>query len=107
VCSVASLFHSSCDLLSCAHAPTARKGLISKDLVNIEEGNADKVEGSDLINVEKLSLLGKTLLQFLEWRSTPYDFEMDVQLRGFLKQYLPLTEDEQYEQSLKVEPRAS
>jgi len=81
-------------------------GLISKDLVNIEEGNHTTLDGG-LINVEKLSLLGKTFIQFLDWRSIPYELEMDVQLRGFLKQYTTLTEDEQYDASLKHEPRVT
>jgi son of sevenless-like protein len=79
-----------------------------KDLIFIEDGNPDQIRG--LINVFKRRQLSKIILEIKQYQQTPYHLERVPYLYEVLNHKLfpanPMSDDDMWERSLKIEPRS-
>lgn len=80
-------------------------GLYLQDLIYIEDGNPDFVEGG-LINWTKRERVAQVLQEIRLFQATPYNFQDIPSIHEYLKGCQVLDEDEAYKLSLEIETRA-
>jgi son of sevenless len=80
-------------------------GLWQTDLTFLSDGNPDRVEGG-LINFKKMRKVADTILLVQQYQNDPYCFEPLEQVQEYLLNVPSIIEDEAYEKSLIIEPRA-
>lgn len=79
-------------------------GVYLRDLVFIEEANPGKLD-SGLINFDKIHLEGKLVLEVRRFQRERYlQLKPIVGVHEYLKLLSPISEDELFSQSLRVEP---
>lgn len=79
-------------------------GVFLRDLLFIEEGNPDNKD-EDVINFEKLMLIGDVITQIKYFQSKSYGFTHDVLLQEYLLKISTLPEEMLYKHSLLCEPQ--
>jgi len=79
-------------------------GMYLRDITFIEDGNQDKT--GDLVNLEKIQLLGKLYKEVLQLQKGRYPFVED-ELQSYFKKLLTTPEELLYKHSQAVEPSAS
>lgn len=77
--------------------------LFSKDLFGVEESNTT-ITSDGLINFGKMRLIAKLVSHFTSCQVT-FPIAIDPALRALLKGVQPLSENELYERSYRLEPR--
>jgi hypothetical protein len=80
-----------------------RPALFSKDLFGVEESNTT-ITSDGLINFGKMRLIAKLVGHFTSCQVT-FPIAIDPALRALLKGVQPLSENELYERSYRLEPR--
>src|SRR3989344_742116 len=80
-----------------------RSALFSKDLFGVEESNTT-ITSDGLINFGKMRLIAKLVGHFTSCQVT-FPIAIDPALRALLKGVQPLSENELYERSYRLEPR--
>ena len=78
-------------------------GLYLRDLVYIEDGNPNNLNG--LINFKKRSMCSRILLEIKRFQTRPYPFVVDELIAPHVVHYFQVSESECYQQSLRIEPR--
>lgn len=79
-------------------------GVYLRDLIFIEEANPGRLE-SGLINFDKIHLEGKVILEVRKHQKERYlQIKPAPNIHDFLRSVSPMTEDELFSQSLRVEP---
>eukprot|EP00736_Rhodelphis_marinus_P006944 Rmarinus@m.6431 len=81
-------------------------GVFLTDLTFVQDGNSTYLQYEGLINWEKAIMLADIIAQVEDFQRTPYEIKRSPEAEKFFKQLsVPLTDEEMYERSLKVEPR--
>ncbi|KNC84295.1 hypothetical protein SARC_03456 [Sphaeroforma arctica JP610] len=85
-------------------------GVHLTDLTFIDDGNSDNLkEYPDYVNLEKLRKTYKVIVDIIKCQEIAYtDLKYNQEIMNILTSYIdPLDEEEDYELSLKLEPRGS
>lgn len=78
------------------------------DLTFIDDGNADFIPGTKLINFSKLGLLANVIRDLQQYQKTPYSLEKVPFIQEYLLSRSTIfNEDVLYNKSLEREPRVS
>ncbi|KNC48232.1 Ras guanine nucleotide exchange factor A [Thecamonas trahens ATCC 50062] len=84
-------------------------GVFLTDLVFVEDGNPDYVEGEggvSMVNVEKVVMVHRIVSQIVHFRERPYNFHIVEAVQAYLDRGEGLVdESELFRRSLAVEPR--
>ena len=84
---------------------SSRLGIYLTDFVFVEEGNADYLEGTKLINITKLRFTASIMIGMDQFQHDLYNYKAVPAIQAFLLAINCLDEKQQRELSLKVEPR--
>jgi len=79
-------------------------GVYLTDLVFIEEGNKDVING-DLINFDKRRKIALVIREIQQYQQTPYCLKTIPEIQAALLAPENATEDDLYKLSLELEPR--
>jgi len=83
-------------------------GILLTDIIYIEDGNQDVIDGY-LINFHKKRLIIKNVLSFNLMQTTPYNFSRVDRIQDFIQESInnleSVNDDILFEMSLQVEPR--
>lgn len=83
-------------------------GVYLTDLTFIEDGNTDKLRNDDrLINISKRQMTAEKIQEIMIYQSTPYNLTPVPGIQKFIEENLieARSDDELFEQSLRLEPR--
>jgi len=80
-------------------------GMYLSDLVFIEDGSADKIDG--LINFRKRRLVAQQIEEIQQFQQIPYNFAVVDSIQEFLNNLPEEDGEELYQLSLSIEPKAS
>lgn len=98
------------ELLSKVNPPCVPfMGLYTKDLTFIEDGNPDQLQSDPrLINFSKRQRLADVILEIQTFQKMPYNFERIPEIETFLRNKFQkqMTDQQRYDRSLALEPRA-
>jgi len=93
------------DLKNCTPPAVPYIGVYLKDLIFIEDGNPDTIDG--LINFSKRQLLYKVIEEMQQYQLKPYDIKQDLSIAPFVQTIFKYDENHLYKLSLEREPRGS
>ncbi|MDP2438567.1 MAG: RasGEF domain-containing protein, partial [archaeon] len=83
-------------------------GTYLTDMVFIDEGNPDFLpEHKSFINFAKRQRYASVIQQLMSYKQEPYNFLAIPMIQSFLENSIVLSEEQRYQLSLKIEPRAS
>jgi hypothetical protein len=77
--------------------------LYPKDLTSVEE--LPTMIDQKLVNMEKMRMIGKIILQTREYQARGYAFPVIPELATYLKHFKPLSKEDAFKLSLEREPR--
>ncbi|CAO3595247.1 unnamed protein product [Absidia cylindrospora] len=79
-------------------------GIHSQDLIALAEANKDvKTDGT--VHWEKFRLMGECIMMIMKLQNPKHKVEPDQMILTWLADFSILTEEEQYQQSMQIEPR--
>eukprot|EP00004_Rigifila_ramosa_P000430 TRINITY_DN1045_c0_g1_i6.p1 TRINITY_DN1045_c0_g1~~TRINITY_DN1045_c0_g1_i6.p1 ORF type:complete len:1041 (+),score=256.98 TRINITY_DN1045_c0_g1_i6:81-3125(+) len=84
-------------------------GVYLTDLTFCDDGNPDYLEenGVSLVNVTKMRLISQTLRDIKQYQHTPYSLHPDQQIVAFWLAVQPMSDDDLYAASLRIQPRGA
>ncbi|ORZ22113.1 ras guanine nucleotide exchange factor domain-containing protein [Absidia repens] len=79
-------------------------GIHSQDLIALAEANKDvKTDGT--VHWEKFQLMGESIMMIMKLQNSKHKVTPDQMILTWLADFSILTEEEQYQQSMQIEPR--
>lgn len=80
-----------------------------RDVTFIDDGNSDHIQDTDLINWEKLRMLGNSIDKLSWGRKGSYNkISVDNKIIGYIRNMsYSMSEDDAYKRSLEIEPKKS
>jgi hypothetical protein len=81
-------------------------GVYQSDLVFFDTCSRNKMENG-LINFAKFQKISSYVLDLQQYKQTPYNLEEVIEIQDYVRKYVPLNDDEAYNESLICEPRGS
>ncbi|KAI8339177.1 ras guanine nucleotide exchange factor domain-containing protein [Chlamydoabsidia padenii] len=79
-------------------------GIHSQDLIALAEANKD-IKKDGTIHWEKFRLMGECITSIIQFQQTKHQLAPNPMILSWIANYHILTEDEQYQQSTRAEPR--
>jgi len=79
--------------------------LLGKYIFAVEENNSNFIKDTTWINMDKMRLLWSIIRQVKQYQAEDYKYKIHNDIRAYLKNMKPLSEDEAYNKSLICEAR--
>ena len=81
-------------------------GVYMSDLVFIEDGNKNELS-EGVINFYKRKLLSDVIKEMQQYQQEPYNLRVIPQIRIYLENVNPISDDELYKRSKEVDPKGT
>ncbi|KAI9090515.1 ras guanine nucleotide exchange factor domain-containing protein [Phlyctochytrium arcticum] len=82
-------------------------GLYQGDLVFLDTCYKDKLDGSDLVNYNKLESIAQAILELEAYQQVVYSLEPIQEMQDYIREHPLLDDDQAYNESLACEPKVS